>query len=150
MGNLRQVFLEYDKNDADDQRWCEIFNWRVQVTSTGTASLLVLPVQYATGYAIGLLYADYHPALYTDTDKLAESVPIERVVWPTVLACFQWLRLKKKVDDYDRDIDDWTNKVASLQQTHPIVIPRKPSRVGIVSNTHTTLEDEPNKVYLTW
>jgi hypothetical protein len=148
--DLRQVFLEYDKNDSNDQRWCEIFNWRVQPVATGTASLLVLPVQYATGYHLGLLYVDYHPMLYADTDKLAESVPIERVVWPAVLACLRYRKQTEQVTDYDEDIRDWAEKVATLNQLYPIRVPRRPSRVGIVNNTQAVLEDEPNKVYLTW
>jgi len=69
--DLRQVYLQSVDDDSDDNRWYPLYNWRVQSTTTGTASLLVFPYQLPSGYYLQLHYVGEHPALYTYSDKLS-------------------------------------------------------------------------------
>jgi len=143
-GDLKEVWLQGDDDDADDNRWTIINNWYVQITATGTEQELVLPYQYAAGYGLKLVYIAPHPELRLYTDKLSETVPLNNIVYPAVL---NLLRFKKQATEnpkYDTQIVKYETLVAQLP---PLPTPRKKGRL-LTLGAVGELESEPNKVYL--
>ena len=95
-----RVWLEGDDSDSDDQRWTEVFNWRIEPSgAAGSADTLILQYQYASGYAIGLEYTETHAEIRTDSSKLDEKIPWETVVYPAILDLLWWKQ--GQFDPYD-------------------------------------------------
>ena len=85
---LRQVHVETDKDDADDQRFVEIHNWTRFHADAGSTDTLAIPRDYAAGYTIKLIYVDSHDYLYPYSGTVNENIPINKlaaVVAPQVL-----------------------------------------------------------------
>jgi len=146
--DLRQVWLQMEKDDADDNLWIEIFNWEVEKSATGTADTLILPAQYATGYDLKLVYVAVHPDLFVSTSQLSEHVPIERVVYAAALGCWMWRKQRNRTREFDDDIERYEAKAEQMRMNYPIKAPSKPGRLMIVGDERLNYEDEPNKVYL--
>ena len=143
-GNLREVWLQGDDDDSDDNRYTLIKNWYVQVTATGTAEELVLQYQYASGYALKLVYVAPHPQMYTRTSKLSETIPLPNILYPSVLNLLRYKKANTENPKYDTEIVKYETKVARLT---PLPKPRKQGRLLTLGATGT-LDSEPNKVYL--
>ena len=143
-GDLKQVWLQNDDDDADDNLWTEIFNWSIQVTATGTAEEMILEYQYASGYALKLVYIAPHPEMYTSASKLSETVPLNNIVYPTVLNLLRWKRRQTENPKYDVQILKYEIKVNELA---PLAAPSKSGKLLTLGATGV-LDSEPNKVYL--
>lgn len=150
--DLRQVWLQMDNTDANDNLWRRVYNWRIEHEDPGTADTLILPYQYTSGYYLKLVYMAPHPALYTPTAVLSEHVPVERIIYPAVRDCFKHLRDWTRTSEYDDKIQEWTDKAERVKLEKPIInAPKRQHRVGDLGNTESAnREDEPNKVYLEW
>lgn len=120
--DLRQVWLQLDDDDSDDNRWQMLYNWRVQSTTTGTASLLVFPYQLPSGYVLQLHYVSDHPALYTYSDKLSERVPWERIVYR---AAWDVMRFKQRSQTplLVEQINTLAQLASDAETNHPILLP---------------------------
>lgn len=146
--DLRLVLIQGDTGDSDDNRWSEIKGWRVEVTATGTGDKLILPRQYTSGKAIQLVYAGYHPELKVYSDKLCEGVHKNRVVYQAAAYCMEWWMNKTQNNLY---ADSYVRMLARAEEAkakHPVYLPPKPSIKIFTFSRSSTLEDEPNKVYL--
>lgn len=146
--DLRQVWLQMDDSDADDNLWTELINWVVEQSDPGVADELILPYQYSSGYALKIVYMAIHPSLYISSSVLSEHVPLERVVYPAVLDCLRWRKQRTRQSTFDDDIERYEAKVDTVRQTHPIRVPVKLGRVLTLGSATVSYDDEPNKVYL--
>ena len=142
--DLRQVWIQTKQNDSDDNYWQEMVNWKV------AAGKLILPDQPNSGYSLKLVYAAYHNTLANPTDTLSEYVPLVRVIYPAILNCLTWQAMRTKWSDWQKQIDYWQARMNEIIQTNPIIMPRRPSHLRIVSSDdpNYTPQSEPNKVYL--
>lgn len=147
--DLREVYIQGDDDDANDNRWLKVYNWSVQVTATGTADLLILPYQYASGYDLKLVYVGPHAELAIYTDKLAESIPLELVVCLAAKLCLEWWRSEHGGDKrYDGQITMLEQMIEPQQMRRP-PLPAKTGRIMDAGPSGVyTYEDEPNRVYL--
>ena len=91
--DVRRVYMPRS-SDANDTRYKELFGWKMQKTALGTADLLVFPYQIPVGRDIYYVYSGPHPTLVKSSDKIDESVWLERLVAEGVLNCLMW-RLQK-------------------------------------------------------
>ena len=146
--DLREVWLQMDNTDADDNLWVEIFNWVVEKSDRGVADTLILPLQYSKDYYLKLVYMAKHPSLYASTDKLSEHVPLERVVFPAVLDCLRWRKQRTRQRTFDDDIERWEEKVELVRQSSPVQAPSRPGKIFTLVAVTGEYDDEPNKVYL--
>lgn len=147
--NLRRVWIQSITTDADDNQWVEVFNWRVEVTATGTADILHLPAQYPSGYDLMLEYVALHPQLFTVSAKLSETIPAERVVYQAAYLCLKYMQDKYKVDTWKDAIGAMYQKAQTAKGEYPIKLPRKPSRiVNFADMVPTQPDTEPNQVFL--
>lgn len=79
LDNNIEVWIQQQTGDTDANMWEITHAWYIQETTTGTGKLLVFYVQPPYDYDVKLVYRTPHPALYARTDKLRESVDINRV-----------------------------------------------------------------------
>lgn len=118
---LREVYIQTKLNDTNDYEWNKIDGWQIQKAATGSANLLLLP-QFAAGYLIKLVYVGYHATLVSATDKLDDSIHIDRVIYNAAAGCLFWRKLK--VGESDPSINDSLNYMQSIAREmdalHPI------------------------------
>ena len=132
--NLLQVWRQTE-DDSNDNRWREVLNWTEEVAAVGSASKLILPYQCDTSYDIKLVYSAPHPDLQVYSDALADTIPLERVVYPAIRDCFIYLKQKFNRTTWDDDIQRWDAMAENAKATRKIMQPRRPKKVMIVSNT---------------
>lgn len=125
---LRKVFIYTVKDDADDNRPKELFNWSVEFGDTGIADTLLFRRQPPEGYTLRLQYMKPHDELFDDSDELNEHVHINRVVYAAALDAIKWYRDKTRLKDFDRKIDELENKKSRAELQFPIPYPQKPGR----------------------
>lgn len=111
--DLREVYLQTNLNDTNDYRWVPIRDFRVEKESTGSANTLIIP-QYASGYLLKLVYLGYHATLRAATDKLDDSIHIDRVIANAAVGCLLWR--KAKVGESDTTVNDLLNYMQSVAQ----------------------------------
>ena len=143
-GDLRQVWLQGDDDDSDDNRWTRIYNYEIQKSATGTADEIIFQYQYASGYAIKLVYIAPHPEMYLITSELSEMVPLPNILYNSVLNILRYKKANTENPRYDTEIVKYETKVGQLP---PLPKPRKRGRLLTLGATGT-LDSEPNKVYL--
>ena len=143
-GDLKEVWIQGEDDDADDNRWVEIRGWRIEVTATGTAEELILPYQYATDLELMLVYIAQHPEMRTRTTKLSETIPLPNILYPSVLNLLRWKRSETGDPKYDIEIVKYETKVSQL---NPLPSPPKKSRL-LTLEAVGTRRSEPDKVYL--
>ena len=114
--DLREVWIQGRLNDSNDNRWNQIFGWKVQKTITGTADELILPFQYSTGRLLKLVYATEHPELMLYSDEIDEDFHLDRIVIEATVLCLMWR--KSRVGDADPSLNDqlgfWINPIPGI------------------------------------
>ena len=78
--DLRQVYYEVQE-DTNEHLWSPLRSWSVEKTAAGTADKLIINYHgIGSDYDLKLVYVKRHSPLYSDTDKLDETVKMERIV----------------------------------------------------------------------
>lgn len=143
--DLRQVFIQGETDDANDNQWREIYNWKVEQADPGVAPVLIVPGQFISGYSLKLVYMAVHADLHTYTDPLSEFVPKERVIYPAVAECFRYRKQRTRWNDWDSDIAIWQDKTERAKRDYPIRTPRKAgSFLTFASNNLRTYPGDRN------
>lgn len=122
--DLRQVYLQQEDDDADDNRWIPI-NWTVEISDTGSADTLILERQYPADYALKLVYVASHAKLSSYGSNLNEIVSIEHIVYGAAANVLrQRARYYNDGDDYIReDIERYEQKQREYNFNNPIRLP---------------------------
>lgn len=124
---LRQVWIQR-VDDADNNKWEELFNWGVAFGDVAVADTLILRRQPPTGKKLRLVYMKPHDGMFLFSDPLNEHVAISRVVYAAALDAIKWYRDKTRLEDFDKKIDELENKKAKAEVLYPIPYPQKPGR----------------------
>ena len=125
--NLLNVYIQGKLSDTNDYQWRQVFGWTVERTAVGTADLLIMPYQPATGRLLLLEYGDVHDQLYAVTDELSETVHIQRVVTLAAIKCL--LHRKQKIGSNDPTLNEQLNMFMGELQLWEIEEPiRKPQK----------------------
>jgi hypothetical protein len=132
--DLREVWIQAINTDANDNQWVEIRNWDMSKADPGNADTLILPYQYASGYALKLVYHARHPDLYVYSSPLSENVPVERIIAPAVRDCFLFRKSNAGgASTWDDEIAVWTQRAEEVKATRPIRSVAKKGRIwGVV------------------
>lgn len=127
--DLKQVFIQTN-NDSNDNKWDKVYDWEVEKSVTGTANKLIFKRQFAVT-DVKLVYLTYHDVLRVATDKLDDSIHINKVVWNAAVGCLLWRKLK--VGESDPSIDQSLNYFQALAQQvnneHAMSLPKKSAKV---------------------
>jgi hypothetical protein len=147
--DLRQVWVQTDKNNVVANTWVEVLNWYAQSVDPGAPDTLILPAQFDTGYMLKLVYMAPHPELHLYGDLLSEHIPLERVIYPAVHGCLKWRKERTGWKDWDSQITRWDAKAQEAKSMFRIPnAPRKPNHVFLASSGTANRDDTVNKVYL--
>jgi hypothetical protein len=128
--DLKEVYIQTNADSSDDNGWEKIYDWDTQKSATGTANKLILMRQFVSGYAVKLRYLTYHAKLQVATDKLDDSIHINKVVYNAAVGCLLWR--KAKVGESDLTVNDLLNYYQRLaeqtNQEHAMHLPRKSAK----------------------
>jgi hypothetical protein len=117
--------------------WIEYHDWYIAETVTGTAKKLIFRHQPPEPWDVKLEYWLPHPALYLNTEKLAESLNINRIVAEAALKCLLWKKAQKAQDDpiLDQRITELMGRVVILRSKYPNKKPEiKLANYGLTNN----------------
>jgi hypothetical protein len=127
---LKEVWLAANTDDTDDNRWERVFDWTVQKSATGTANKVVFTSQYGAGIAVKLTYLAYHANLRIATDKLDDSIHINKIIYQAAVGCI--LQRKAKVGESDPALNDLLNYYQNLANRmdaeHAVELPKKSAK----------------------
>jgi hypothetical protein len=125
--NLKQVWVQTNSGDSDDNGWEQIHDWYKQKSATGTADKLVMKRQFAAGYSVKLVYEPYHGVLRASTDKLDDDINSKQLVDDAAVQCL--LYRKARVGDSDLSVNDLLNFYQGQAQATRQEFPRnKPKK----------------------
>ena len=135
--DLRKVYFQGRTNDSNDNRWEKLEGWDIQRTATGTADLLILPFQYVTGRLLKLVYMQEHPELDDASDKISESVHLNRLITEAAFKMLEWMDNKpgndpsteKQMARFLRPGADGLNKIERMRAQHAIYAPPRQSKI---------------------
>lgn len=139
--DLREVWLQTDNADANDNQWVRIYNYDIDYKTTGTADLLILGLQPSSDYVVKVVYLAPHSQLFVATDQLNEHVPENLVVYPAVRDCFIHLKNYTNNDKWNDQIQLWTDRANQAKGTEHIFKPRRTSRMMVVGNNNPTVDE---------
>ena len=126
---LKQVWKQ-NNADTDDNDWQQLFDWTVEKSATGTANKLIFGRQFDTSDAVKLVYTTYPAKLQAATDKLDDSINIDKIVYNAVVGCLLWR--KAKVGESDTTVDSLLNYYQALagqkNQEFAMSLPRKSAK----------------------
>lgn len=128
--DLKQVWVQTNSDDSDDNGWEKLYDWDVQKSDTGTANKLILMRQFDAGYKAKLVYLTYPNTLRGPTDKLDDSIHINKVVWNAAVGCLLWR--KAKVGESDDSVNEllnyYQNLAAQMNAEYAMRLPRKSAK----------------------
>ena len=146
--DLREVWIQNDNTDSNDNLWTIIRGWYMQHNATvGGVGTLILPYQPTSGYKLKLVYVDHHPNMYDYDDQLAEAIPIELIVYLGVVHCTNTLWRKTRRPEYQQDMARYEGLAALMRRDRPIKMPQRHVNAINLHNWSTDTSG-PNKVHL--
>lgn len=128
--DLKQVWMQTDPDDSNDTRPTPLHDWRIRKSATGTANVLQLGRQLASDTILNLVYLTDHQTLRAATDKLDDSIHINRVLYDAAVRCLLWY--KSKVGDSDTSVNDllnlYQNMAQEMNQRFGMTYPKKSAK----------------------
>src|SRR4030043_209522 len=115
-----EVWLNRE-DTTDDNYWLPLYDWYIQESITGTAKELIFKNQPAAPYHLRIKSWLPHPPLNATTDKLRESIDINRVVLSSAYKLLVWKKAQKAVDDpvLDQRIAELYPRVEAMKWRNP-------------------------------
>lgn len=138
--DLRRVYLQTDKDDDDSRRFTPIHNYKLLRSEIGENDILDLGFQPDPGYKILLIYTAIHPELHSPADTLADSVPVERVIYPAALEVARWYRDTYRIASWAAKVADLERKTDTAKRQRVIVGLPRHSRLMVPSGNRFRLE----------
>jgi hypothetical protein len=149
--DLRQVWLQTNDDDANDNRWFLLSDWKLQHAVAGTGHTIIFPVQYSSGYAVKLVYMAPHPDLNIATDKLYETIHENVIIYSAASKALE-VQIARGIvsDEISNTLVYMQQKAMEAKRAHPLMIPRRTTRYLIVdSKSGRYVDDEtPGTVHL--
>lgn len=126
---VKQAFLQTN-SDSDANLWEKLYDWYIEKSDTGTADKIIFDRQFDASYSIKLVYLTYPNTLRVASDKLDDSIHVNKVVWNAAVNCLLWR--KSKVGESDPTINELLNYyqglAAQINAEHAMRLPRRHAR----------------------
>ncbi len=128
--DLKQVWIQTNVDDTNDTQPTLLYDYHIQKSATGTANKLVLNRQLSDGDILKVVYLADHQTLRAATDKLDDSIHINRVLYDAAVRCLLWY--KSKVGDSDTSVNDLLNlyqgMAAEMNNRFAVSYPKKSAK----------------------
>lgn len=128
--SIKEVWIQRNPTDTNDTQPTKLYDWGVQKSATGTANKLVLERQFTANDILKVTYLTEHQTLRVATDKLDDSIHINRVIYDAAVRCLLWY--KSKVGDSDTSVNDLLNlyqgMAADMANRFAMTYPKRSAR----------------------
>jgi hypothetical protein len=137
--DLREVWVETNISDSNDNRWAKVTNWSVDRTDVGTADTLIFGYQPAYPRDVKLVYMSPHVRLAADSDELSESIPYERVVYRAAVHAMTHYGMKTHEDGdwFMSALSKYERRADEADRKYPIKSPKKRPKGLALGRTKT-------------
>ena len=114
-----QVWIR-DPDETEERYWMKFNDWEVRESATGTEKTLVFN-NYPDDCDVRIKYYLPHDPLYATTDKLQESIDINRVVMQTALRLLMWKFSQMPVADstIEKRISELSTRLDAYKWKYP-------------------------------
>jgi len=131
---LKEVYIQTETDDTNDNRWQKIYDWEVQKSATGTANKIIFNRQFDSTVVAKLVYLTYHTKLIAATDKLDDSIHIDKVVYNAAHSCLLWRQMKVgQSDDLSRELNYFQAKANEVNAEHAMTLPKRSAKTIHIS-----------------
>jgi hypothetical protein len=136
---VREVLIQTNTDDSDDNRYQPIHGWRVKPTTTGTVWTLILQKQPTASRTLLILYdIPGHARVSAYDDQIHEVIPPELAVAAVVEKALKWQIGRLGPQEVDKIImglyKQAQENLKTMKATYPIWHPRRKSRILIIEN----------------
>jgi hypothetical protein len=111
---VKELWLQTNVDDTNDTQPVKLYDWEFQKSATGTANKILLKRQFTADDIVNVVYLTYHQTLRIATDKLDDTIHINRVLYDAAVRCLLWY--KSKVGDSDTSVNDLLNLYQGMAQ----------------------------------
>lgn len=148
-GRIRAVYLQTYDNDADDNRWFPITNWRIKTATAGNTALLITE-QFASGYTLLIEYAGRHPVVTGASSEIHETIHPElaKAALKLVLANYRAEGAISSQDGFNQQFNKAQDEFDRAMRRYKIWLPDKRPRRLRIGPEVPSRESEPDKVVL--
>lgn len=127
-------------NDADDNQWIEIRNWRYEPATAGTVAKLVIP-QLPDDRTIRVWYEGVHPELKVYNSAVVESIEPELAAQVLTEKALEWQNTRLQGGD-EFLIQRWNDQKNQVMQAKADFEPSKPRRKARLLIVGTVVEED--------
>lgn len=130
---LKEVWIQTTTDDSDDNRWEKLYDWGVEKSATGTANKIIFGRQFSAGDDVKLVYLTYPSKLQVATDKLDDSIHIDKVVYNAAVGCLLFRKGRVATGgEEDRPLNEMLNYYQALanqkNQEFAMSLPKKSAK----------------------
>lgn len=138
--NLLRVEIQGQTDDANDNQWVDIPNFRIAPAVAGSAGTLIIP-QYASGYTVRLTYLGIHPRVSAYADPIAEIIHPDLAVACVVAHALEWINVQQGATEerIQRENKAWNDLDRALMR-HPIY--KEPRRIQGFPHWENSSDDD--------
>lgn len=120
-------------DDADDNRWETLHDWYYVPAAAGSTGLIVFREPPPADRSLRVWYRDHHPALYTYSDTINETLDPENLTARLVEAALMWMKKRRPGDvEIVRDLNAASARATDLEVQNPRWKARRRSKLLIV------------------
>lgn len=144
---LKQVWIQGQTNDANDNRWSKINDYRSEWAVGGTAATLFVP-QFTSGYSLRLIYDGVHPTISAYSDVINEYVHPKVATAACIVKLLEWYNRQDSNQDpqsYHLWLEgEYRNRHLPLAMAQePIQKPKKSPRYSVFGKPSTDGVPDP-------
>ena len=119
--DLRQVWLQRETSDSDDNQWVERRDWYMQQAAAGTAKTLVTLSQWPSGRALKLVYWTRPTPMNVYSDKLHERIHPHIIAYEAAIDLLvDRLAIVQRDPGIEARIANLQNKLARVIAENPV------------------------------
>jgi hypothetical protein len=127
---VKELWLQTNVDDTNDTQPVRIYDWEFRKSATGTANKIILGRQFSADDIVNVVYLTNHQTLRVATDKLDDTIHINRVLYDAAVRCLLWY--KAKVGDSDTSVNDLLNlyqgMAAEMNNRFNVSYPKKSAK----------------------
>lgn len=147
---LKQVWVQGNTGDANDNQWFRVNDTRNELTTGGTASILYLP-QLSAGYAVRLVYNGAHPVISSYNSEINEYVHPRVATCVSIIKLLEWYNRRdenQSSDSYYLWLEgEYRNKhLPQAKMENPIQRPIKHAKFFVLGNKSANVDGVPDPI----
>lgn len=139
--DIKEVWLQTINNDADDNEWQKMHDWRIERAAVGSTDTLILGTEPPSNYTLKLVYTGEHGYVKDSDDVIANILDPRIVVSGTVKNLIR-NRLRSSQDNDPMLKDQYQDALQEFEEHRNrmgLVMPKRTPRLMIIGRSRPWL-----------